>query len=189
MNFFIRLSVVIVGLSTLISAADLASFTYSVVDQNQISGSESSSEGTVLSRFGFELYQESTTVQSIGGAETEGDINILVPELNNDDTAAPSSSDVFNFPNPFKVKSGTTIGYTLSKDMDIELRVYNIFGHLIYQESFQADTNGGLGAPDYNRIEFNDDIINGRYVPSGVYFFILVHQGDIIGKGKMAILP
>jgi hypothetical protein len=73
--------------------------------------------------------------------------------------------------------------------MDIELRVYNIFGHLIYQEDFLAGTNGGKGGTEYNRIEFNDSIVNGRFVPTGVYFFILVHQGAVIGKGKMAIIP
>lgn len=175
--------------ASVVSATDVVSFTYSMVDQNQVASADSDIEGTVVSQFGFEMYQESTVVQSVEGAEAEGEINILVPELNNDEDASPSSSDVYNFPNPFRVKSGTTIGYTLSKDMHIELRVYNIFGHLIYQEDFASGENGGNGTPEYNRIEFNDDIVNGRYVPSGVYFFILVHQGEVIGKGKMAIIP
>lgn len=159
MNFFISLGVVTVFLSTLLGAADVASFTYSVVDLNQIEESDSISEGTVLSRFGFELYQESTTIRSIGGTEAEGNINILVPELNNDDSAAAKSSDVFNFPNPFKLKSGTTIGYSLSKDMDIELRAYNIFGHLIYQESFDADSGSSTAGTTTDTFTFSGGAI------------------------------
>jgi hypothetical protein len=135
------------------------------------------------------VYQESTRVQAIGTVETEYAIDILVPELGSYVEAVASASDVFNFPNPFRLSDGTLIGYTLSKDMDVQLRLYNMFGQLVYAAEYDEGTNGGTGTPYYNKVEFDRTYLSGNSLAAGVYFYILVNNGDVIGKGKMAIIP
>jgi hypothetical protein len=183
---YMSISLVIVGIflcSGITQAVDISSFRYSVVDQEELSELDS------MSRFDFEFYQESVMIQSVTSTEILYEINILIPDLTDNTDIEVSATNLFNYPNPFRLKSGTLIGYTLSKDMAVQLLVYNVFGHKIYEKDFNEGVNGGKGAPFYNKIEFNDDIVGGGTLSSGVYFFILVHESDVIGKGKMAIIP
>lgn len=183
------LSLFILFASSTILPIEMASFRYSVVDQERLIASQNSVSGVGIFRIEFEIYQESSVVQSVGAAETEHQISILVPELEAyaDDIAV--ASEVFNYPNPFRLSEGTTIGYTLSKDMDIQIRIYNIFGQMVFMLEFDEGENGGMGSPYYNKVAFSRIHLNGGSLPASVYFYILVNNGDVIGKGKMAILP
>ncbi len=180
-------TIIVIGIGVVHAATEVASFRYSFVDQEQLADSEENALG--ISQFNFEVYQESVLVQSVTTAETKNEIYILVPELNESTNTAIYTSNVYNYPNPFQLKSGTLIGYTLSKDMAIQLRIYNMFGHLIYQEDYNEGENGGKGTPSYNKIEFSNDTVYGRNLSSGAYFYVLIYNGSVIGKGKMAVIP
>jgi hypothetical protein len=105
-------------------------------------------------------------------------------------TGAPAIiGDVFNFPNPFKMSEGTTFGYELSQDLDIEIEIYNIRGQRIWKTHIQAGDEGGLGGGHYNQVPFGSAQVDGFPLPSTVYFYVIKHQGKSIGKGKMAITP
>ena len=101
------------------------------------------------------------------------------------------------YPNPFSLNKdlsnpregyfGTRIGYELSADMDMKLLVYDMFGHKVLERLMMAGTVGGTKG--WNEVPFNRDHISGFDLSSGVYFFLLVFEGKVLGKGKMAIVP
>jgi hypothetical protein len=103
-----------------------------------------------------------------------------------------SVRDAYFFPNPFSLSSGAELGYELPRDMDIELRIYNMMGNQVYRAEYPAGTNGGLGRGVnrnvYNRIPFNQSTFSAP-LSSGIYFFVLMSDGKVECKGKFAIKP
>lgn len=97
--------------------------------------------------------------------------------------------DVFNFPNPFRMSEGTTIGYELSLDLDIEIEIYNIRGQRIWRTAIQAGDEGGIGNGHYNQVPFGSAQVDGFPLASTIYFYVIKHDGKSLGKGKMAITP
>ena len=95
-------------------------------------------------------------------------------------------SKPLNYPNPFKSRTGTHIGYRLSKDADIELKVYTLTGHEICKKSYTSGTEGGRSG--YNTVSFSSTEA-GLDLPTDVYIYLLINNGKIIGRGKMATLP
>lgn len=93
---------------------------------------------------------------------------------------------LLNYPNPFKKSAATTIGYRLSQDANIELRIYTLTGHLLVTKSFAAGSPGGQSG--YNTIE-----ISSNDFPSGgaadVYVYVLLNNDKVLGRSKMGILP
>jgi hypothetical protein len=106
------------------------------------------------------------------------------------------------YPNPFSLNKnigrakdkdgnlyvGTRIGYELSIDMDMRLIVYDMLGHKVYEQYFEAGQEPG-GAAGWNEVPFDRDCVGGFDLPSGIYFFLLIYEGDVLGRGKMAVIP
>jgi len=91
------------------------------------------------------------------------------------------------YPNPFSISSGAELGYKLSKNMDLEVRLYDIRANEIFRKTFGSGTLGGLYG--YNKILIDLSTI-GRYeLPSGIYFFVLLNDGKVLGRGKFAVKP
>ncbi|MSR89168.1 MAG: T9SS type A sorting domain-containing protein [Candidatus Margulisbacteria bacterium] len=96
------------------------------------------------------------------------------------------------FPNPFYMESGSTLGYELNQDMDIQLRIYNMAGYEIFQSNYLAGTMGGLGNANhqfYNKIHFDQSSFRGHDLSSGIYLFVLINNNKVIQKGKFAVKP
>jgi len=91
-----------------------------------------------------------------------------------------------NYPNPFELSEGTDIYYRLSKPMTIELHVYDIFGRRLLESTFKAGEQGGQID---NEVRFDRSTVNGFDLSASVYFYYLIHEGTVLGKGKMAIIP
>jgi hypothetical protein len=92
------------------------------------------------------------------------------------------------YPNPFRVSQGTEIGYDLTKDMDVEILVYNMFGNLVRQLYVFSGENGGR-SDQYNRVSFDGRDAMGNHLGAGAYFYLIVSDGEVLGKGKMAVTP
>ncbi len=106
------------------------------------------------------------------------------------EVAAAIIGPVLNFPNPFRMVEGTQIGYQLSKAMDLEIHLYDIFGHLLLKKEIHSGDPGAKGPPDdYNLVTIDQTTLNGKYLPSSVYFYFIVNEGKVLGKGKMAVIP
>lgn len=97
--------------------------------------------------------------------------------------------DVFNYPNPFRMSEGTTIGYELSINLDIDIELYNIRGQRIWRKRIEAEEEGGKGYGHYNQVPFGSAQVDGFPLPSTIYFYVIKHNGKTLGKGKMAIKP
>jgi hypothetical protein len=97
------------------------------------------------------------------------------------------SDKPLNYPNPFQLKTGTTIGYKLTQDSDIKIEIYNSFGHKILTKNISAGSDGGT-ASQYNRVpityeDFDYDLA------AGAYFYTIIANNQLLGKGRMAIIP
>lgn len=96
---------------------------------------------------------------------------------------------ILNYPNPFTMDEGTIVGYYLSKAMDVTLKIYDMYGAEIYSEDFKAGENGGYAPDDgYNRIPLDRTSFGGHELTTGVYIYLLLYDGDVLGKGKMAVI-
>ncbi len=94
----------------------------------------------------------------------------------------------YNYPNPFTPASGqsTTIKYSLANDANVKLVIYDITGRMVYSQLYASGSNGGQ--VNVNRVEWNGKDALGNTVGNGVYHFLLINEGSVIGRGQMAVL-
>jgi hypothetical protein len=81
-----------------------------------------------------------------------------------------------NYPNPFKSNEGnTTIYYYLNQNMNITIKIYNIFGKKVYERNcFAGEVGGSAGA---NELKWNGVDQSGNKLPMGSYP-IVVYDTD-----------
>ena len=127
--------------------------------------------------------------------------NAQVATSSNAEQAAPSDEVValavvgkaLNYPNPCRMAvTGTTIGYFLTRDAATEVRVYDPYGNEIYTETHLAGQNGGrggTGSDNYNRISVTAAKLRTSNVPAGIYFYAILSDGQVLAKGKIAVVP
>ena len=93
------------------------------------------------------------------------------------------------YPSPMRMQGdGGTIWYKLNRDIAVELHVYDMYAHRIMKWTFAAGANGGTEGRNYVAIN-QQTSFDGTPLSSGVYFLALVHNGEILAKGKMAVKP
>lgn len=121
--------------------------------------------------------------------------NNQLSTLGTDDLMLDSDSDVeaavngpaLFYPNPFSLSEGSVFRYFLSKNMPIEIRLYDMRGNEIYKNDFSYGLPGGKEG--LNTIEMNAAAFNNFELSAGIYFFVILNDGDILKKGKFAIKP
>jgi len=93
------------------------------------------------------------------------------------------------YPNPFRqsTRKGGQLGYELSKNMSLVIHVYDMLGRQIVKRTFNAGAVGGRKG--YNKLDINSETLNGHVLSAGVYFYLLIHEGTVLSRGKMAIKP
>jgi hypothetical protein len=130
---------------------------------------------------------DTITKVGVGGNKQYGSLSNLTSQTALSATELSIINKPLNYPNPFQLSRGTTIGYKLTQDSDVRLEIYNSFGHRILRKDIMAGASGG-SAFQYNRITLTKSDF--KYdLPAGVYFYVLTANGEKIGKGKMAIIP
>lgn len=111
-------------------------------------------------------------------------------DFSQDDDVEPTILNVpLVYPNPFRQSSssGAILAYDLSKDFDIEIHIYNMLAQRVFKQTF---LKGSIGArKGSNRMSINQDSLGGILMSSGVYFYVFVHNGSVVGKGKMVVKP
>lgn len=91
------------------------------------------------------------------------------------------------FPNPMKFSDGQGIMYyRLSRDMDIEFRLYDGTSSMIYHTFYNAGSTGGKQGK--NPIPFTRNEL-GVDLSAGLYFYMVLYQGEVVSKGKLAVIP
>lgn len=99
--------------------------------------------------------------------------------VNNNDAALKSFQLSQNYPNPFNPV--TSISYTIARNSNVQLSVFNLLGGKI---ATIVDKNQAAG--EYT-IHWNATDDNGRKVASGVYFY-RIQAGDFVSIKKMLLL-
>jgi hypothetical protein len=87
-------------------------------------------------------------------------------------TGNPATFEVgYNYPNPFN--GNTRINYTLSKQANIQIRIYDLAGQEIF-----AGTKNNL-QPGRYQFSWNGLDNEGQSVSTGIYFLALSGEDDI----------
>jgi hypothetical protein len=84
----------------------------------------------------------------------------------------------------------TEIAYKLSKDGDIELRIYNVAGNLVWRRRYDSGDNGGMKG--LNRVPWNGQNDYLAVLSNGVYMFYIIDFGEqnktsVLADGKVVI--
>jgi hypothetical protein len=124
---------------------------------------------------------EKMTINTITGS-----LSKRSSELGLDADIAPEITDLpMAFPNPMKFASQTEIGFETSKDLVLDIKIYNMFGHLV-REIKDIDSKYN----HYNRVPFDGKDASGDSLSPGGYFYLIVDASNaVLGKGKLAINP
>jgi len=112
----------------------------------------------------------------------------LVQILPTDDDIAPAiEGRLLNYPNPFSISRGDTeIRYRLSKPLDGEIHIYDMLGNLVFKYPFIKNQKGGRSI---NKLKLTKADFYNFELSAGVYFLLVIHDGQVLGKTKMAIIP
>lgn len=113
--------------------------------------------------------------------------------LNHDLLSNTTAADVvlkitdtpLNYPNPFRFANGTQLQYTLNKDADVDFILYNLAARQVAKNTFRSGFQGGSSGINHPTITTR---ILGN-LPAGLYYYLLVSEGAVLGKGKMVIIP
>jgi len=91
-------------------------------------------------------------------------------------------------PSPFDPKTGGNLyfSYQLNTNADIRIYVYNLNGDLIWSNFYATGSAGG--ASGSNVVAWNGLDAFGRRVESGIYIYRITSGGQILGRGKLAVL-
>lgn len=98
------------------------------------------------------------------------------------------SGPVVNYPNPFKPLKGeeTSLAYNLSVNATITLYLFDITGSAVWKRTYLAGYEGGMAG--YNEVTFNGFSDFGEVLGNGIYLLRIVHNGKVIGNGRITVL-
>jgi hypothetical protein len=93
-----------------------------------------------------------------------------------------------NYPNPFRLAStGTTLGYVLTDNAPIQIKFYSILGQMVGMQTYNSGDPGGKAG--YNAVPISISTFGGNTLSAGIYFYLVISDGKVLGKGKMAVNP
>ena len=146
--------------------------------------SASQNAQTDLNDFGLRISHasNSATFQALSTDESE----LMASESSDLPTGNVRLLDgPYNYPNPFNLAmGGTQIGFRLSHSASVELRLYDPFMNEIYRGAFPANVG-----TSYTTIALTSAHFGVTKLPSGVYYYLLMYENKVLGKGKMAVIP
>ena len=106
---------------------------------------------------------------------------------------SPEDVKLFDEPvsdgSPFSPSKGEkfALKYILSTDADITLVIHDLLGRIKWEKTFKAGVENGAKAGE-NKVFWNGRSSLGKILKSGIYFFKIVHDDKVLGKGKTTIL-
>lgn len=132
-----------------------------------------------LLHVGFSGYYSETSLGTSELSIMQQDDSDVLPEV---------IGEALVYPNPFRIQTGVArLGYRLSKDMDIQIQVYDMMANMILKRTFYMGATGAQKG--YNKLWIDNEVFEGERLSSGVYFYLIIHEGKVLARGKMAIKP
>jgi hypothetical protein len=163
------------------------------IDSIYLNVSNLFSNGAIKSTTNLKGGNNKLAVHQIGFNNLETSKEFIAAQTLNVETESDENIDpevigkALFYPNPMRQTDGGQIGYRLSKDMDLELHIYDMFANIIFKNIFPSGAEGGRKG--YNKLWLNLDTFDQFYLSAGVYFYLLINNGKVLTKGKMAIVP
>tara|TARA_A100001015_G_scaffold167559_1_gene186276 strand:- start:764 stop:1315 length:552 start_codon:yes stop_codon:yes gene_type:complete len=132
---------------------------------------------------------------SLNSAESNvvQEVAVLVEQLYIDITTDEITAiDALIYPNPVVASdfvNGTPInlGFYMANAAQIELYIYDMMGQLRLKKYYNLQ-NDYSGSNAYNFIDINYSDFNG-FVSAGAYFYVMVSNDKVVGKGKFGVRP
>jgi len=87
------------------------------------------------------------------------------------------------YPSPFSIGDDVQLGFSLNIAANIELRIYDMRGNNVLRYDY------GLQQYGYVKLNFDSSVYGSKDFPAGVYYYLILSDGDILGSGKFAIIP
>ena len=147
-----------------------------------LSGKKSNTaENLSVIRVGFRQYSN-PNINSSSFLSLENRLTLM------DDQTSLVYGQILFYPNPFRLKTGAQLSYVLNQPSNIEIHIFDMFGHRIFKRSLIKGMDGAkMGT---NNLIFDASVFNYYNVPAGIYFlYIFDDQQKLIGKTKFAIVP
>ena len=147
-----------------------------------LSGKKSNTaENLSVIRVGFRQYSN-PNINSSSFLSLENRLTLM------DDQTSLVYGQILFYPNPFRLKTGAQLSYVLNQPSNIEIHIFDMFGHRIFKRSLIKGMDGAkMGT---NNLIFDVSVFNYYNVPAGIYFlYIFDDQQKLIGKTKFAIVP
>ena len=135
-----------------------------------------------------ELIVEAVSFKNYNSSNNNLDTNFL--SMSSDEDIEPAIIGLpLVYPNPFRQSTddGAEIQFVLSKDMSIEIHIYNMLARRVFYQTFAAGGYGG--SQGINVLQINNESLGGYILSSGVYFYLFVFEGKVLHKGKMVVKP
>ena len=166
----------------------LLHFGTNVPDAFKAAKSETNLNGDTSNSGGIQVLSLGYRSLAKGGLSSAQVAVIVAQEAAIDAAIAPEViGKALFYPNPARQEDDAKLGYQLSKNMDIELEMYDMMANRIFKNTFLAGTNGGKAG--YNKLKLDLDTFSGYFLSAGVYFYLLMHDGKVLAKGKVAVIP
>jgi len=89
------------------------------------------------------------------------------------------------FPNPFRQNEKTYFQYSLNKNTDIEIEVYDMLANRVLKQFYPKGAPGAK--KDRNVVKIED--IDGNKLSVGVYFVFIMSDGKVLSRAKVAVIP
>jgi len=91
------------------------------------------------------------------------------------------------YPNPFNPEAPPlSIAYVLSKSTEITLTIHDLVMNQVIRMIYPSDTEGGRAG--YNEVIWNGRDEAGNMAGNGIYVYLIIGEGRVLGKGKITIL-
>ena len=134
------------------------------------------------------VVKDTTPSTELSNEDDEIEFAVELPELADNNAPVRIDGALLNYPNPFSYsRNETHIGYRLTKAADVTLSIYSLTGYKIYSALLEKETEGGSGR--YNRVLINQFVLGGTYLAPGVYLYLITHDGKLLGKNRMVVIP
>lgn len=102
-------------------------------------------------------------------------------------TVLALDSDFLPYPNPLRLAASAHLYYKLTIAGDLTLHIYDSFGRRIVNKALASGEEGGRQG--LNQVPINGALFNNYPLSAGVYFAVLIHEGQVLDKTKIAIVP
>lgn len=95
------------------------------------------------------------------------------------------TGELLVYPNPVNWVAGAELGYKLTDNSNVTLKVFNMRAQLMGQRTISRGAIGGIVG--YNRIPLSS-VISQSDIPGGAYFVILMVNSKVIGRTRFVVM-